>query len=250
VKRLIVALTVFFVVAAFAHTATAITHQATIGNYYYEDDAQKDTTKIVVHVGDQITFTVRQQAVPGHTVDVDELNIHSPNLDLGQTFTTPPLTRAGNFYLYCRPHEARGHHTRLIVLATSTPVPQPRATPHPTAVPPHIVGTPATTPHTSPAPTASPKPSATLTPVGVGTAPPGSLSRPVPTNPNSLNALTGRNPTAVPWTRALRWLIVASIVVVALAALAFQRAFALAHRPAAEPPPKKKPTHGKRKPAR
>src|SRR5205807_3334932 len=119
---------------------------------------------------------VRQAAVPGHTVDVDALNIHSPNLSIGEAFTTPRLNKPGNFYLYCRPHEDRGHHTRLIVLAapTKTPAPSSKPTSRPTAAPPHIARA---APRT-PAPVRIP--TATLTPVGVGTAPPGALSQPVP----------------------------------------------------------------------
>jgi plastocyanin len=232
------------------HTASAVTHQATIANYYYEDDAQHDQTKIVVHQGDQITFTVRQAAVPGHTVDIDAYNIHSPNLNLGQTFTTPPLTKAGNFYLYCRPHEDRGHHTRLVVLATATPAPKATAAPpRRTATPPHIARTAPRTPAPS---SPVPSPAATLTPVGVATAPPSALDRPVPTNPNSLNALTGRRVAPVAWTRSLRWLLIASVPVIALGALAFRRALVLARRPPPKPvksrpsAPKtrKKPTRG------
>src|SRR5712692_252796 len=119
--------------------ASSITHQASAGNYWYEDDQQHDRTKIVVRQGDQITFTIREQAVPGHTVDVDELNIHSPNLNIGETYTTPRLIKPGNYYLYCRPHEQRGHHTRLVVLAAqqATATPPPNSTPRKTSAPSH-----------------------------------------------------------------------------------------------------------------
>jgi plastocyanin len=208
--------------------ASAVTHQATIGNYYYEDDQQRDQTKIVVHQGDQITFLVREQAVPGHTVDVDALNIHSPNLNIGDTFTTPPLNTPGNFYLYCRPHEARGHHTRLIVLAAPAKTAPP---PQHTATPPHI----ARAAPTTPAPAVKPTPAATLTPVGVGTAPPGALSQPVPTNPNSLRALTGRTAAAgVPWTRSLWWLLIAVVPITAAAGVALQRARVAQYQPRVE----------------
>jgi plastocyanin len=222
VKRAVVAV-VLAGLALVAPSASAVTHQATIGNYYYEDDQQRDQTKIVVHQGDQVTFTVRQQAVPGHTVDVDALNIHSPNLDLGQSFTTPPLKTPGNFYLYCRPHEQRGHHTRLIVLAAPKPPthPTPTAAPRRTTAPRSAVRTPPPSPTARPA---TPVPSATLTPIGVGTAPPGELAKPLPTNPNSLAALTGHTTAAgTPWTRSLWWLLIASVPIVAAAAFAFSR---------------------------
>jgi len=230
VKRLVVALAAAACALGVARAASAVTHQATIGNYYYEDDTQHDQTKIVVHQGDQITFTVRQPAVPGHTVDVDALNIHSPNLNLGETFTTPRLDRPGNFYLYCRPHEDRGHHTRLVVLAAPAPTPTPA--PQRTATPPHIARAAPRTP--APAPT-TPTPAATLTPVGVGKAPPGALVRPVPTNPNSLRALTGRTVArGVPWTRSLWWLLIATVPIVGAAVVALQRARVAQYQPRVE----------------
>jgi plastocyanin len=238
VRRLGVAIVACACALAIAHSAVAVTHQATIGNYYYEDDSQRDQTKIVVHQGEQITFTVRQAAVPGHTVDVDALNVHSPNLNIGETFTTPRLSKPGNFYLYCRPHEDRGHHTRLIVLAaaTSPPSTKPTATPSRTATPPHIARV---APRT-PAPAATPSPTATLTPVGLGSAPPGALERPLPTNPNSLSALTGRKTASgVPWTRSLWWLLIASVPIVGAAGYAWRRAATAPPPPA---PPKRKST--------
>jgi plastocyanin len=235
VKRIVLVVAIVAVAFGAMHAASAVTHQATIGNYYYEDDTQRDQTKIVVRQGDQVTFTVRQAAVPGHTVDVDALNIHSPNLNLGQTYTTPPLTKPGNFYLYCRPHEDRGHHTRLVVLAAPavTASPRPTSSPRHTATPPHIARpapqTPAPVTHG-----VTPAPSATLTPVGVGTAPPGALNRPVPTNPNSLNALTGRKVTPASWTRSLWWLLVAAVPIIAAGAVALQRARVAQYQPKIE----------------
>jgi plastocyanin len=246
VKRVAVLSALLAALVAMVAPASAVTHQASVGNYWYEDDAQHNQTKIVVHEGDQITFTVRQPAVPGHTVDVDALNIHSPNLALGQTFTTPRLATPGNFYLYCRPHEQRGHHTRLIVLAApkSTPARAPKATPHATSAPALVA-------RTTPTPTPAAAPAATLTPIGVGTAPPGSLDRPVPTNPNSLGAMTGRvYNRSTPWTRSLWWLLTASVGIVGAGAFAFSRArFATPEPVTSEPKPaKRKPQ--KRKPPR
>jgi plastocyanin len=206
----------------------AETHQSSVGNYYFEDDATGDRTKLVVDVGDQITFTVRQGAATPHTVEVDELDIHSPDLRIGQTYTTPPLDTAGNFKLYCRRHEERGHHARLIVRAAATPAPKPKATPHPTTSP-IATRTPAATARAaastspSPTPTRSPSPSATLAPVGVGTAPPGSLASRTP-DPDSLEGLTGvRRSNEVPWTRAVRWLLIASVPILAAAVFAVAR---------------------------
>ena len=212
-----------------APTARAATHQATVGNFYFEDDQQRDRMKLVVDVGDQITFTVRQASYPPHTIDIDELDIHSSDLFVGQTYTTPALTRAGNFYLYCRPHEARGHHPRLIVRAgaKATPKPTPRTTTAPsrTAAP-----APMTTAAGSASPSPSPSASATaeatpsLAPVGVGSAPPGSLDRPLPPAADSLEALTGvRRSNQAPWTRAVWWLLIATGPIVAVAAFALRR---------------------------
>jgi plastocyanin len=103
-----------------ATQALAETRQASVGNYWFEDDARRDRTKIIVNQGDQITFTIREGIYPAHTVDVDELRIHSPDLLLGATFTTPQLNTAGTYKLYCRPHEQRGHVTTLFVRATAT----------------------------------------------------------------------------------------------------------------------------------
>ncbi len=205
--------------------ARAETRQATVGNYYFEDDARPDRTKLVVDVGDQITFTVRQASYPPHTIDVDELDMHSPDLLVGQTYTTPALTRAGNFYLYCRPHEARGHHTRLIVrataVATAKPTPRPTTAPARTAVPAPVATADVTaTPSPSRATSAIPS----LAPVGVGTAPPGSLARRLRPDPDSLEALTGvRRSNEIPWTRAVRLLLLATVPIVAIAAFALRR---------------------------
>jgi plastocyanin len=209
----------------FGPVARAATHQATVGNYYFEDDQQRDRTKITVRQGDQITFTVRQAAYPPHTVDVDELDIHSPGLLVGQTFTTPPLNKPGTFNLYCRPHEARGHRTRLIVqaAAAATPKATSRATDAPgqsAAAPPVTSASVSATPSSSP--TASSAPS--LAPVGVGTAPPGSLQRTLTPDPDSLEALTGvQRSNQVPWTRAVWWLLLASVPIVGAAGLALRR---------------------------
>jgi plastocyanin len=212
--------------------ALARTHQATIGNYYYEDDQQKDRTKLVVRQGDQITFTVRDPAYPPHTVDVDELKIHSPDLLVGETYTTPPLSRAGNFYLYCRPHEARGHHTRLIVLAAATKTSAPARTAAPASSPAPGVGQRTSAPATA---QAAPTPTSTLTPIGVAKASPGVLERPIRQNPNSIEALTGhRVSNEAPWTSSLWWLLIATVPIVGAAAVALRRARVAQYQPRVE----------------
>ena len=123
--------------------ALAETKQASVGNYWFEDDARRDRTRIIVNQGDQLTFTVREGIYPPHTVDVDELGVHSPDLLLGATYTTPQLNTAGTFRLYCRPHEQRGHVTTLVVRATtsttSAPQPEPQTQPE-TPAPPATAG--------------------------------------------------------------------------------------------------------------
>ena len=207
--------------------AGAETRQASIGNYYFEDDATGDRMKLVADVGDQFTFTVRQGAATPHTVEVDELDIHSGDLLLGQTYTTPPLTKVGNFNLYCRRHESRGHHARLIVRAKAVTTPKPTA--QPTAAPART-STPAVAPAVSatqaPTATPAPTPSPTLAPVGVGTAPRGSLAR-TPA-PDSLEGLTGVNRSnEIPWTRAVWWLLVSTVPIVGVAAYALRRSATL-----------------------
>jgi plastocyanin len=195
--------------------AGAETHHASIGNYWYEDDVQRDRTKIVVQEGDQITFTVREGVYPPHTVDVDELNIHSPGLLPGETFTTPALTKVGNFKLYCRPHEDRGHHTRLIV--QSKPRPSPVSTPSGTLAP--RPGAAPVTTTAAPSPSASATP--TLAPVGVGKAT--GAVRPVAVDPDSLEGLTGRTRPDEPWTRAVWFLVIGAVPILGAAGYAVRR---------------------------
>ena len=241
--------TAVVVACAVAAPAMARTHQATVGNYYYEHDEQRDRTKIVVAVGDQITFTVRQAAYPPHTVDVDELDVHSPDLLVGQTYTTPPLDRAGNFRLYCRPHEQRGHHTRLVVqaaAATATPAPPaktavPTARPRATSAPPVSGGR-------TPPPSVKPSATPTLAPIGVGTAAPGALDRPLPVDPDSLQGLTGvTRSNRYPWTRAVWWLLLATVPIVGAAGFALRREAVLRAAEARAKPTAAKPT-AKRRP--
>jgi plastocyanin len=199
--------------------ALARTHQASIGNYWYEDDQQHDRTRIVVAAGDQITFTVREGVYPPHSVNVDALNIHSPELLLGETYTTPALRKPGIYRLYCRAHEDRGHFTRLVIQA-------PRATASPAPATPRASRPPAAGASAAPSPTAtvaSATPAATLTPVGVGKATKAELAQPIRRDPNSLEALTGRTRSTALWTRSLWWLLIAAVPIVGVAAYALRR---------------------------
>ncbi|MGH2758558.1 MAG: hypothetical protein ACRDKJ_03235 [Actinomycetota bacterium] len=219
-KRRLAVFVVVVVTLALAGVAGAETLRVSVGNYYYEDDRNGDRTKIVVRQGDQIAFTVRQGIYPPHTVEVDELNIHSGDLLLGETYTTPQLNRVGNFLLYCRPHRERGHVSRLIIQAPVTTTTAPPATEAPPAPGAATTDTPVAT--ATPSPVVS-TPTPTLVPVGVTKASPEELSRPVAVDPDSLEGLTGRVRSNQPWTRALWFLLIASVPIVAAAAAALGR---------------------------
>jgi len=209
---------------AIVPAAVAETRPASIGNYYFEDERTGDRTKIVVRQGDQVAFTVREDSIfARHTVDVDELEIHSGDLLLGQTYTTPQLNRVGNFLLYCDPHRERGQVARLIIQAAptaATPAPAVTAAPAPAAAPGPQVAT--------AVPSATPTATPTLAPVGVTTASPEDLARPVAVDPDSLEGLTGRARSTQPWTRAVWFLVIGAVPIVVLAGLALRREFARA----------------------
>ena len=105
--------------AVFSVPAAASLRQIAVGNFYFEDETVGDGT-VVAQVGDQLRFSVLDGG-PGtpHTVDVDDLGIHSGSLASGETFTTPPISKAGTFILYCKPHDQRGHKATLVVTGTS-----------------------------------------------------------------------------------------------------------------------------------
>ena len=209
--------------------ARAETRPVSAGNYYYEDDKTHDRAKIVVQQGDQLAVTVREGIYPPHTVEVDELNIHSGDILLGETYTTPPLNRPGNFLMYCRPHRERGHTTTLIIQATAAkkPAPSPAPTSGATAAP---AGAVAATPTTAPTATAS------LAPVGVRKATAEELERPVAIDPDSVEGLTGRRLSPAPWTRALWLLLIATVPVVAAAVFALRRELARSAVPTGSSP--------------
>jgi hypothetical protein len=68
-------------------------------------------------------------------------------------------------------------------------------------------------------------PATTLTPVGMGRADPESLARAPEPEPGSLEDLIGRREArgAVPWTRALRLLLVAALPILGAAGYALSR---------------------------
>lgn len=92
-----------------AGLALAATVSVRVGNFYFEDATVGDG-RIVANVGDRLRFVVEDNGngTP-HSVEVDELGIHSGSLARGDVYTTPQLSKAGTFPLYCRPHVNRGH---------------------------------------------------------------------------------------------------------------------------------------------
>ncbi len=238
-KRLVIVPAVVGMILA-ATPALAETHQVTSGNYYFQDNSTGSRSQIFVRVGDQIVVTVAEAPVAAflgaHTVDVDELNIHSGNLTLGQTFTTPPLRKAGTFTLYCDNHRNMGHHARLVVKAAPAPsTPQPgQPSQAPTSddsassnsgllqqVP--LTGQPIPLPALT-VPSTAP----TTEPAGVGEANPQQL-RAAGVDPDSLEGLIGREVGGnQPWTRALWFLLIGGLVAVAAAVVAMVRGRSLA----------------------
>ena len=232
------------VVAVLALTAggaaSAAVHQATVGNYYFQDDATGDRTKLVVDKGDQVTFTVRATASRPHSVNVDDLGIHSGDLLIFETYTTPPLTRAGTFRLYCRNHAVSNNHVASLVVRAPTTPSTPAATtttlrraPPPTTPTTLRSGVPAGPTTTLPATTtvvtpstASPatSTSAVTVPAGRGKAPPGDRRR-APPSPGSLEAILGRRVGGnAPWTRGVRLSLIALVPLAAVAAFALREA--------------------------
>ena len=129
-RRLALPLVAIAAATVFSVPAGASLRQIAVGNFYFEDETVGDG-KVVAQVGDQLRFNVLDGG-PGtpHTVEVNELGIHSGSLGAGETFTTPPISTAGTFILYCKPHDQRGHKTTLVVSGTSitTPTTAPTTT--------------------------------------------------------------------------------------------------------------------------
>jgi hypothetical protein len=168
--------------AVFSVPAGASLRQIAVGNFYFEDETVGDG-KVDAQVGDQLRFNVLDGG-PGtpHTVDVDELGIHSGSLASGETFTTPPIGKAGTFILYCKPHDQRGHTTTLVVSGTSIITP--------TTAPPATTTTAPTTTTTA-KPTTTTKPPATM----IATVSAGGASSSAPTTTTTARPTTTTAPT-------------------------------------------------------
>lgn len=250
-----------------AGPVAAALREVRVGNFYYDDATPGDGT-VEIDQGDQLRFTVLDGG-PGtpHTVDIDELGIHSGSLASGETYTTPPIDRPGTYLLYCTPHQNRGHQATLIVRSSSTATTSapttapattsPPATSAPTTSP---SGSPTTAPPGASTPgggsTATTDPDATtadgateatadqgdpttgaptddattdtLAPVGRGDADDDVLAA-APVDPDSLQAAIGRPPAQKgPWTRSLRLGLIVFLLMAAAAGAAVLRGRRLA----------------------
>lgn len=123
--------------------ALAAVRSVSVGNFYFDDDTPGDGV-VQAQVGDQLRFVVKDNG-PGtpHTVEVDDLGIHSGSLGSGETFTTPVLDRPGTYRLYCKPHDQRGHVATLVVSGSAPPT---TAAPTTAPPPPTTTATPTTAP--------------------------------------------------------------------------------------------------------
>jgi plastocyanin len=169
-KRLTLCFAAILWLAGMVPVVWAATIAVRSGSYYFEDATVGDS-KIVARVGDRLQFLIEDagKGTP-HTVEIDALGIHSGPLGTSSTYTTPVLSQPGTFLLYCKPHQNKGHHTSLVVLANATPAPTTAPTATPTTAP-----TAALTNAPTPAPAPAPTP----------TAPPGVTA--APTNPASVS---------------------------------------------------------------
>ena len=99
-----------------------------VGSFYFEDGSTGSRTEVRVNVGDQLRFVFESS---GHSAEVDELGISTGTQGSGAEWVTAPISQAGTFELYCRPHRNLGHRTTLVVLdpqATTTTTQAPTTT--------------------------------------------------------------------------------------------------------------------------
>jgi plastocyanin len=209
--------------------ALAALHEVDVGNFYFEDVATGDRDVITVTKGDQIRFTIRQQAYTQHDVVIDRYGkeYESGPLLLLETFTTPPLNKAGTFALYCRAHRRRGHEAKLVVKETSQSTPRPTSTtPKKSSPKPGASGSPAASPSGTATATPGSIPSSGsspgLVPAGHGVATDRRLASP---GGDSLAGILGRDiGGGEPWTTAVWTWLLALVPIAAGAAYAMRRA--------------------------
>lgn len=221
-----------------AGPSAAALREVAVRNFYFDDATAGDGT-VEAMQGDQLRFTVYDGG-PGtpHTVEVDELNIHSGSLAAGETFTTPPLNQPGTYRLYCKPHQNRGHTATLIVRANSTATTSVATTAPRSGGSSGTVTTSTTAASTPSATNADGSPASsvpadadspgdgtdsTLAPLGRGEADPDALED-APADPDSLQAALGRRPARKgPWTRSVRLALLVLIPMVAASIVAARR---------------------------
>ena len=136
-----------------------------VGSYYFEDGSVGDGV-VTAQVGDQLRFVFDDS---GHSADVDALGISTGTLGSGAVFVTSPITQAGTFELYCRPHRRLGHRTNLVVTGVAATTTTTTSTTTTTTVP----VTTTTAPTTAPATTAPASRTTTTTTRPPGTTLPG-----------------------------------------------------------------------------
>lgn len=173
---------------AVAGAVMAATVNVQVGSYYFED-ATVDDGKVVASVGDQLRFTIDDGGLDGkpHSVNVDELGIHSGALLKGSTYVTAVLDKPGTYVLYCVFHRTSNDHFTTLVVTGSVSTGTP-STPAPTRTP---------APSPPPVPTSTPGPGSTPTSTAAGgssqgpaaTSVPGSTSAPAASAAGASTAL-------------------------------------------------------------
>ena len=102
--------------AVSADSAKVVTVE--VGSFYFEDGSTGSRSLVSANVGDQLRFVFVDS---GHSADVDALGISTGTRNGGDVFVTAPISQAGDFDLYCKPHRNRGHRTVLRVSNTQPP---------------------------------------------------------------------------------------------------------------------------------
>jgi plastocyanin len=133
--------------AVSADSAKVVTVE--VGSFYFEDGSTGSQSLVSANVGDQLRFVFVDS---GHSADVDALGISTGTRNGGDVFVTAPISQAGDFDLYCKPHRNRGHRTVLRVSNTQPPTST-------TTLPPSTTTTqPSSTTTTQPSPTTTTQP--------------------------------------------------------------------------------------------
>ena len=122
--------------AVSADSAKVVTVE--VGSFYFEDGSTGSQSLVSANVGDQLRFVFVDS---GHSADVDALGISTGTRNGGDVFVTAPISQAGDFDLYCKPHRNRGHRTVLRVSNTQPPTSTTTQPPSTTTTQPAIPST-------------------------------------------------------------------------------------------------------------